>query len=248
LQPFLSLVIPALNEEDRLPLSLHQAIAFLEAQSYTSELLVVDNGSTDRTAEIAYDLGRQHAMLRLLHEPRRGKGAAVRTGMLAAEGEYRFIADADFSMPIGELNRFLPPALTGFDIAIASREVPGAVRYGEPAHRHWIGRAFNLLVRLLAVPGFQDTQCGFKCFRGVTAEDLFRVQRLEGWTFDVEVLHVAQQRGCRIVEVPIAWTYHAGSRVRVLRDSFTMLSDLIRIRRNGRRGFYAPLPPRDAAA
>jgi glycosyltransferase involved in cell wall biosynthesis len=248
LQPFLSLVIPALNEEDRLPLSLRQAVAFLEMQSYTSELLVIDNGSTDRTAEIVRDFVRRHDFLRLLHEPRRGKGAAVRTGMLAARGEFRFIADADFSMPVGELNRFLPPALTGFDIAIASREAPGAVRYGEPAHRHWIGRAFNLLVRLLAVPGFQDTQCGFKCFRGETAEDLFRVQRLEGWTFDVEVLHVAQHRGLRIVEVPIPWTYNAGSRVRVLRDSVMMLSDLIRIRRNGRRGYYAPLPPRDAAA
>jgi dolichyl-phosphate beta-glucosyltransferase len=151
-------------------------------------------------------------------------------------------------MPVGELNRFLPPALTGFDIAIASREVPGAVRYGEPALRHWIGRVFNQLVRLLAVPGFQDTQCGFKCFRGEAAEDLFRVQQLAGWTFDVEVLHVALRRGYRIVEVPIPWTYNAGSRVRVLRDSFTMLSDLIRIRRNARRGLYGPPRPRDAAA
>lgn len=248
MQPFLSLIIPALNEEDRLPLSLRQAAEFLEAQSYASEILVVDNGSTDRTSDVVLDIARRHTGIRLLHEPHRGKGAAVRTGMLAAQAQFRFIADADFSMPVGELNRFLPPALTGFDIAIASREVPGAVRYGEPALRHWIGRVFNQLVRLLAVPGFQDTQCGFKCFRGEAAEDLFRVQQLAGWTFDVEVLHVALRRGYRIVEVPIPWTYNAGSRVRVLRDSFTMLSDLIRIRRNARRGLYGPPRPRDAAA
>ena len=110
--------------------------------------------------------------------------------MGAARGEYRFICDADLSMPIEEVNRFLPPVLEGYDIAIASREAPGAVRYGEPAYRHWIGRIFNALVRSLAVPHFQDTQCGFKCFRASVAEDLFSVQRLDGWTFDVEVLFI----------------------------------------------------------
>jgi glycosyltransferase involved in cell wall biosynthesis len=244
----LSLVIPALNEEGRLPLSLPQAAAFLDAQPYPSEILVIDNGSTDRTAEVVLDLARRFPRIRLLHEPLRGKGAAVRTGMLAAQGMYRFIADADFSMPVGEINRFLPPALTGFDIAIASREVPGAVRYGEPALRHWIGRAFNQLVRLLAVPGFQDTQCGFKCFRAEAAQDVFGVQQLTGWTFDVEVLYVGLRRGYRIVEIPIPWTYNSGSRVRVLRDSFTMLSDLLHIRRNARRGTYAPRGDGDAAA
>ena len=237
--PLLSIIVPALNEEGRLPDTLAQISGFLQAQRYTAEVLVVDNGSTDRTAEIAAEFSRSHSGFRLLQHPRRGKGLALRLGMRAARGEYRFICDADLSMPIEEVNRFLPPGLEGYDIAIASREAPGAVRYGEPAYRHWIGRIFNALVRALAVPHFQDTQCGFKCFRASVAEDLFSVQRLDGWTFDVEVLFIGLQRGYRVVEVPIPWTYNPGSRVRPLRDSLTMLADLFRIRRNWRRGLYA---------
>ncbi len=237
--PLLSIIIPALNEEGRLPDTLAQIERFLQAQPYSAQVLVVDNGSTDRTAQIAADFARSHPSFSLLRDPRRGKGLALRLGIRQASGEYRFICDADLSMPIEDVNRFLPPALEGYDIAIASREAPGAVRYGEPAYRHWIGRVFNALVRALAVPHFQDTQCGFKCFRAPAADDLFGVQRLDGWTFDVEVLFIGLRRGYRIVEVPIHWTYNAGSRVRPLRDSLTMLADLFRIRLNWRRGLYA---------
>jgi hypothetical protein len=159
--------------------------------------------------------------------------------MLEAGGDYRFICDADLSMPIEELPRFLPPGMTDVDVAIASREVAGARRYGEPLHRHWVGRAFNTVVRLLAIPDFQDTQCGFKCFRGPVAEDLFSVQRLDGWTFDVEVLFIALRRGYRVREVPIPWYFEPGSRVRIATDSLAMLIDLFRIRRNWARGLYA---------
>ena len=238
--PLLSIIIPALNEEDRLPESLTKVVGFLKDQAYPAEVLVVDNGSTDRTAAIGQEFAARHSNLRLLQDPRRGKGLAVRRGLLAAQGEYRFICDADLSMPIEEINRFLPPALEEVDIAIASRETPGAVRYGEPAYRHWIGRVFNRAVKLLAVPGFEDTQCGFKCFRAQAGEDLFRVQRLDGWTFDVEVLFIALRRGYRVVEVPIPWYYTPGSRIRPVRDSFVMLADLFRIRANWRRGLYAP--------
>ena len=238
--PLLSIIIPALNEEDRLPESLTKVVGFLEDQAYPAEVLVVDNGSTDRTAAIGQEFAARHSNLRLLQDPRRGKGLAVRRGLLAAQGEYRFICDADLSMPIEEVSRFLPPALEGYDIAIASRETPGAVRYGEPAYRHWIGRVFNQAVKLLAVPGFEDTQCGFKCFRAQAGEDLFRVQRLDGWTFDVEVLFIALRRGYRVVEVPIPWYYNPGSRIRPVRDAFGMLADLFRIRANWRRGLYAP--------
>lgn len=240
--PLLSIVIPALNEEGRLPDTLTRVSTFLQAQSYAAEVLVVDNGSVDRTGEIAADFSRTHPNFRLLRDPRRGKGLALRLGMLAARGEYRFICDADLSMAIEDVSRFLPPALEGYDIAIASREAPGAVRLGEPAYRHWIGRAFNSLVRLLAVPHFQDTQCGFKCFRGEVVEDLFGVQVLDGWTFDVEVLFIGLRRGYRIVEVPIHWTFNPGSRVSPIRDSLSMFVDLFRIRRNWRRGLYAPRP------
>lgn len=236
---FLSVVIPAYNEEARLPATLGRVLAYLQRQPYTWEVLVVDNGSTDRTSDTVRSVAEGQPMLRLLREERRGKGLAVRKGLLAARGEYRFICDADLSMPIEEVDRFLPPVLGGADIAIGSREAPGAVRYGEPAYRHWIGRVFNWLVRLLAVPGFHDTQCGFKCFRAAVAEDLFSVQRLDGWTFDVEVLFIALRRGYRVVEVGIPWYFEPGSRVHPLRDSVRMLIDLFRIRRNWRRGVYA---------
>jgi dolichyl-phosphate beta-glucosyltransferase len=236
----LSLIIPAHNEENRLPDSLSRIFAFLESQNYPSEVIVVENGSTDRTAQVVEAMTLQYANLHLLREPLRGKGLAVRRGMLEATGAYRFICDADLSMPIEEVNRFLPPILKDADIAIASREAPGAIRYGEPFHRHWFGRVFNLLVRLLAVPGFHDTQCGFKCLRAEVVDDLFRVQRLDGWTFDVELLFIALKRGYRVVEVPIPWYYNPGSRVSLIPDSLAMLNDLFVIRRNWRAGLYAP--------
>jgi dolichyl-phosphate beta-glucosyltransferase len=239
LPPQLSIIIPAYNEEQRLPDSLTSIMTFIQDQTYEAEVLVVDNGSQDRTSEIVNDFTHDHPNLTLLREERAGKGLAVRRGMLEAQGEYRFICDADLSMPILEVNKFIPPSLTDFDIAIASREVNGAVRYYEPILRHWIGRIFNLLVQILAVPGFKDTQCGFKCFQASAAEDLFRVQKLDGWTFDVEVLYIALQRGYRIVEVPIQWYYHPASRVHVIRDSANMFTDLFRIRRNWKRNDYA---------
>ena len=236
--PLLSIIIPAHNEEHRLPDSLNKVLAFLQSQPYQAEILIVENGSQDRTAEIARQFIERHPNIFLIQEPEAGKGLAVRRGMFEARGDYRFICDADLSMPIEEVNHFIPPVLCDFDVAIASREVPGAVRYGEPLYRHWVGRVFNLLVRTLTIPGIQDTQCGFKCFRSEVAKDLFSVQVINGWTFDAEVLFIALQRGYRIVEVPISWYYIPGSRVRLFRDSFAMLSDLFRIRLNSRRGLY----------
>lgn len=217
-------------------------MVFLENQSYEAEVLVVDNGSEDRTADIVKDLARDYPNLHLFQEDRSGKGLAVRRGMLEAHDDFRFICDADLSMPIEEVNKFIPPVLVDFDIAIASREVPGAKRYNEPILRHWIGRIFNLFVQISAVPGFRDTQCGFKCFRSKVAEDLFSVQKLDGWTFDVEVLFIALQRGYQIVEVPINWYYDPTSRVRVMRDSINMFVDLFRIRGNWKKKLYAARP------
>jgi glycosyltransferase involved in cell wall biosynthesis len=240
LEPFLSLIVPAHNEQARLPASLTKIHEFLTSQPFSWEVVVVDSGSRDGTAQVVRDFAAHWSGLRLVQVERPGKGLAVRTGMLAAHGDYRFICDADLSMPIDQVPRFLPPAAQAADIAIASREVPGAARHDEPAYRHLIGRAFNLLVRRLTIPEIQDTQCGFKCFRRAVAEDLFRVQRLDGWTFDVEILYVALRRGYRIIEIPIPWYYNPGSRVRVVRDSLTMFTDLFRIRRNWRHGLYAP--------
>lgn len=236
--PFLTIIIPAYNEERRLPTTLPQVIAFAEQQPYPTEIIVVDNASTDRTAEIVCEAMRQHPIVSLLYQPIRGKGAAVRKGMLEGRGEYRFICDADLAMPIEQVNRFLPPACSGYGIAIASREIAGAKRYNEPWYRHLMGRVFNWIVRLLAVPGIQDTQCGFKCFTRECAQAVFTAQVIDGWAFDVEVLVIARRRGYSIVEVPIDWYYGEGSRVNPLRDSVAMVQEVLRIRRNLRRGLY----------
>ncbi|MGA9534103.1 MAG: dolichyl-phosphate beta-glucosyltransferase [Anaerolineales bacterium] len=236
--PLLSIVIPAHNEEARLPITLPRVLAHMDSRDYETELVIVDSGSDDRTGEIAADYAQSRPDVRWFRVDLPGKGLAVRTGMLASQGEYRFICDADLSMPIEQVDRFLPPQLDGPDIAIASREAPGAVRYGEPFYRHLIGRGFNTLVRALAIPRLQDTQCGFKCFRGEVAENVFRRQCLEGWTFDVEVLYIALGLGYQVVEVPIPWYYNAGSRVHVFNDSVAMFLDLFRIRLYDWRGDY----------
>jgi dolichyl-phosphate beta-glucosyltransferase len=235
---FLSIIIPAHNEERRLPPSLKAIDAFLDHQPYESEVLVVENGSQDLTAVVTEAYAADHPRVRLLSEHGRGKGLAVRGGMLAAQGQYRFVCDADLSMPIEELPKFLPPLSGDYDVAIGSREVHGARRFNEPVFRHIQGRVFSGLVKRFALPGFEDTQCGFKCFRAQAAEDLFRVQRFDGMSFDVEVIYIAQQRGYRIIEVPIDWYYRAESRVQPLADPLRMLSDILTIRRNWQAGLY----------
>jgi dolichyl-phosphate beta-glucosyltransferase len=236
--PLLSIVIPAHNEERRLPRTLEQVLAFLKQQDYSAEVLVVENGSSDRTLEIARGYAQKHSDVDVVHVAESGKGLAVRLGMLAAGGEYRFMCDADLSMPIEQVSRFLPPALTGFDVAIGSREVTGARRYDEPAHRHLGGRFVNLIIRALILPNLQDTQCGFKCFRAAIAEDLFRSQTMDGWSFDIELLFVAYRRGYRVVEIPIDWYYRRESKVSAVRDALRMTGDILRIRANARRGLY----------
>jgi glycosyltransferase involved in cell wall biosynthesis len=236
--PYLSIIIPARNEENRLPQTLAETTAFAAAQPWQTEIIIVENGSSDRTAEIAAEFAARQAAVTLLRDPLPGKGRAIRAGMLAARGEYRFMADADLSMPIGEIPRFLPPAIPDADVVIGSREAPGAVRYNEPQYRHLGGRLINTLIRLLILPGLHDTQCGFKCFRAAAAEHLFASQTLPGWSFDIELLFIARRRGCRIVELPIPWHYRAESKVRPVRDALHMLADMLRIHRNARRGLY----------
>jgi dolichyl-phosphate beta-glucosyltransferase len=235
--PFLSVIIPAHNEEIRLPLALGQLFAFLEKQVYSFEILVVENGSQDRTLQMARDFSQSHSGLRILHEDAPGKGRAVQHGMLAALGDYRFFTDADFSMPVDQINRFLPP-LCNCDVAIASREAPGAVRYSEPEYRHLTGRVYNFLIRSLVLPGLQDTQCGFKCFRAAVAADIFPHLTLTGWAFDVELLAIARRHGYTIVEIGIPWYYNPGSKLNVLQNSWRMFLDLLAIRRNLRRRLY----------
>lgn len=235
--PFLSIIIPAHNEENRLPQTLGQVVQFVEKQSFESEVIVVENASRDNTLQTAQDFAARYPMIRAIHEELPGKGRAVRKGMLVATGQYRFFADADFSMPVNEISRFLPPAID-VPIAIASREAPGAVRYNEPVYRHITGRVFNSLIRLLVLHDLNDTQCGFKMFRADAAEELFPRQTLMGWSFDVELLYIARQRGYPILEMGVPWYFNPESKVNVLRDSWRMFTDLLLIRRNGRLGRY----------
>lgn len=244
-QPFLSIIIPAYNEERRLPPTLQKIADFLRQQPYSAEVIVVENGSTDRTGDVVEQFcvtsvsPADRFRVRLLHSTP-GKGAAVKQGMLNARGEFLIMSDADLAVPIEEVSKFLPPALDprSFDVAIASREGPGAVRYDEPFHRHVMGRVFNFLVRTLAVPGVQDTQCGFKCFTRDAALFLFPLQRIDGWGFDVEILHIAARHGLRMVEVPVHWHYGQNSRIRPLQNTISMVTELLHIRTNGRRGYY----------
>ena len=247
-RPFLTIIVPAYNEAQRLPHSLTKIATFLRAQSFTTEILVVENRSTDETSAVVRNFAQTVAAsdpftLELLHSAP-GKGAAVKTGMLVGKGDYLFICDADLSMPIEEVAKFLPPQQEpkGYDVAIASREIAGAVRHNEPFYRHLMGRVFNYVVRKLIIPGIEDTQCGFKMFTRDAAAQVFPHQTIDGWGFDPEILYISHIRGLLLVEVPINWYYMAESRVNPLVDTFTMVREVLRIRRNGLRGTYEQVP------
>lgn len=239
---FLSIVIPAYNEQNRLPHTLPKVAEFVAAQEYQAEVLVVDDGSLDKTAEIAGQFAALYPFIRVIKASHGGKGHAVKTGMAQAKGQYAFLCDADLAMPIEELPKFLPPQRDHYQIAIGSREVEGAIRYNEPGYRHLMGRVFNWLVKVMAVRGFEDTQCGFKCFHHSVVQDLFSHQTIDGFGFDVEVLYIAQKRGYKIIEVPIQWYYQAESKVHPVRDTIRMVRDMILVRMNDYQGLYRQQP------
>ena len=230
-RPFLSIVIPAYNEERRLGLTLERVVGFLNTRDYSWEVVVADDGSGDATGQIVTDLAAGRPEIRLLSLPHRGKGGAVKAGMLAAVGEYRFLCDADLSMPIEQVERFLPPQLAGVDVGIGSRQAAGSRRIDEPLLRYCTSRLYNRMIRILLLPGIQDTQCGFKSFRGEVVEELFGRLEAEDFAFDIEVLYRARQLGLGMREVAIDWTYGKGSRVRPVRDGIAMVRNLLEIRR-----------------
>ena len=233
-----SIVVPAFNEEARIGSTLDDLSRFLAGHSWTWEVRVVDDGSADATCRVVEDWQRREPNIVLQREPHRGKGGAVKAGLLASTARFRFICDADLSMPVGELPRFLPPKLTDFDVAIGSREGVGARRVGEPMIRHLAGRVFNYAVQRLTIPGINDTQCGFKMFTASAVEAIFPHVTIDGWAFDIEVLSIARARGLRIVEVPIEWHYRRQSQLSLVRDGASMLRQLLRIRSLARRGAY----------
>lgn len=247
--PFLSIVIPAYNEARRLPKTLERIRAYLRdavkrwgVEGGLVEIIVVDDGSTDGTREMAKTFADCLPNLRVLHHsPNRGKGYAVKRGMLAAQGRFRLFSDADLSTPIEELDKLLPFLLSGeAEIAIASRGLPQSqLLVRQPWHREMLGRLFNLVVQVVATPGIWDTQCGFKLFYGEVAERLFFLQTLNGFAFDVEVLYLARKFGYRVVEIPVRWLNDPNTKVQTLRHGLQMLRDLLLIRLNDLRGRYA---------
>jgi dolichyl-phosphate beta-glucosyltransferase len=237
--PELSVVIPAFNEALRLPATLARIREHLAGASF--EIVVVDDGSTDGTAQQARAAGDD--CLRVIGGGRnRGKGHAVRQGMLEARGALRLMTDADLSTPIEELARLQARAAEGFEIVIASRALAGSrIEVHQPWYRESVGRAFNLLVRALLLPGLHDTQCGFKLFSARAAAEVFAAARLDGFGFDVEALVIARRRGYRIAELPVTWRNDAATHVSSLRGFLAFL-DLARIRWNAWRGRYDRAP------
>lgn len=237
-KPFLSVIVPAHNEERRIEPTLEKLVGYLSAQPFEWEVIVVENGSDDRTAEVVNSWAAEVEQVRLIFLPQPGKGWAVREGMIAATGEYRFMCDADMSMPVEHLDDFLARMAERYDVVIGSRQIEGARRFGEPSGRHLMGRVFNWVVRLVAVGGFQDTQCGFKMFRGDVAEELFRRQRTKGWGFDVEILYMAVTRQMSILEMPIDWYHEPSSKINPVSDSIQMVKDTVMARWRGVTGEY----------
>jgi dolichyl-phosphate beta-glucosyltransferase len=238
--PVISVVVPAYNEERRLERMLLEALVYFRQRGTVPEILVVDDGSRDHTSGVVGRLARAWPELRLIRlAQNHGKGYAVRTGVVNAVGSSVLLADADGATPIAELERLEEALHQGNDVAIGSRAIADAgVQIERRWYRHVMGRTFHRLVETLTVKGVRDTQCGFKLFRGVVAHDLFSRMRMSGFSFDVEVLLMAQRRGYRIAEIPVNWIHQPGSKINVVWDSIRMAADLFAIRTNCMRGEY----------
>ncbi|HTQ38125.1 MAG TPA: dolichyl-phosphate beta-glucosyltransferase [Pirellulales bacterium] len=236
---FLSVVIPAFNEEARLAETLAAVGNFLNRQAYSWEVVVVDDGSTDQTARVVTDVRALDARFQLLqYQQNRGKGYAVRYGMLHTSGKYRLFMDADNSTAIDHIAQFLTLLETGTDMVIGSRAVSGAnVLVHQPRGKEWLGKLGNRWIRFWAVPGIKDTQAGFKAFRAEAAENLFSLLTIDRWGFDVELLAIAQHRGYKIAECPIRWTNDPHSKV-TPRAYLEVLKEVLKVRLNLWRGLY----------
>ncbi len=246
--PTLSVIVPTYNEAQRIDHTIETILSYLDQQPYDSELLIVNDGSTDETSSRARRWQDRSARLRVIDIPHAGKAAAVRRGVAAASMDLVVFTDADLATPIAFLEPFREAIAAGYDVVIGSREGAGAARIGEPLLRHVMGRAFNVLVRVLLVPGIQDTQCGFKMFTRDAASDLFRSSRLYAdeeettgarvTAFDVELLVIANRRHYAIKVIPVTWTFGTQSKVSPVRDTITNLTDILKVKLFDLRGFY----------
>lgn len=244
-----SIVIPAFNEERRLDRTLEQVIAFVQQERWKAEIVIVNDGSSDATAEIVRRFARSNSNIKLVENPgNRGKGFAVRNGMLNASGDVLLFTDADLSAPIEEAPKLIEALRNGADVAIGSRWLnPSLQTQRQSVLRQVLGRVYNVLMRGILGMKFRDTQCGFKAFTRSAAHKVFPGQTIEGWGFDPEVLYLAKRSGLRVDEVPVRWGHDTGTRIHPFRDGWQMLLDMVSIRWSALRGVYVT-PQRSRAA
>jgi len=236
-----SIVLPAYNESERIAATLEKIFAHAERNTWKCEVIVVNDGSYDDTAQIVRQYAAQRSNLSLLENPgHRGKGYSVRNGMLHAHGDILLFSDADLSSPIAEAEKLFSAIKSGADVAIGSRWLKTELQIQrQPLYRQLFGRIFNLLLRLVLGLRFKDTQCGFKAFTRNAAQCLFPLQRIERWGFDPELLYLAKRFRLSVQEVPVEWSHREGTRIHPLRDGIRMLGEVLKIRWNALSGKYA---------
>ena len=233
----ISLIIPAYNEEKLITSSIKHILSYMKKKKYDFELIVVDDGSKDKTVQKVNAIKDKHLKL-ITYSPNQGKGYAVKKGMTTAKGDLLLFLDADLATPIEEIGVFLP-LMKDYDIAIGSRALKESnVKVHQPFYREFIGKTFNKIVQLLAVWGIKDTQCGFKLFTKKAANIIFKRQRISGWAFDVELLFIARKHGLKIKEHPVTWINVENTRVNPIKSSFQMFCEIIKININHIRGYY----------
>jgi glycosyltransferase involved in cell wall biosynthesis len=238
--PALSIVIPAYNEAARLEGTLGRVLDCVERRGWDAEVIVVDDGSTDETVHVVQHWMDNHSRLHLVkNDGNRGKGFSVRNGLLQAGGDIVMFTDADLSAPMEEAERLFAALAAGADVAIGSRWLDKQKQtVHQPLHRRFFGRCFNKVTKVVMGLPFQDTQCGFKAFRRDAAQTIFRLQTIERWGFDPEILFIARKLRCRIMEVPVTWGHDERSRMSYLKDGLKMLEEIAQIRWNWMRGRY----------
>jgi glycosyltransferase involved in cell wall biosynthesis len=238
--PNYSIIIPAYNEAARLGATLDRVLAYVTEKGWDAEVLAVNDGSRDGTADVIRGYAKKNPRLRLLENPgNRGKGYSVRNGMLHAQGEVLLFSDADLSSPIEEAEKLFAALAAGADIAIGSRWLRSDLQtQRQPLYRQLFGRIFNLLLRVILGLNFKDTQCGFKAFNRKAASAIFPLQKIERWGFDPELLYLGQKFRFKIVEVPVAWAHSEGTRINPLRDGIRMFLEMLKIRWNALSGKY----------
>jgi dolichyl-phosphate beta-glucosyltransferase len=230
---YLSVIIPAYNEASRLRPSLQKILAWLQTRDFAIEIVLVDDGSSDGTADVAREALEGQATYRLLrNEPNLGKALSVKRGLLEGQGKYVLFSDADLSTPIEEADKLLAELQAGADVAIASRQLPGSIlTVHQPWYREIGGKAFGKLNQFVLLPGIPDSQCGFKAFTREAAHAILAHQKLAGWAFDAELMYIARKLGMKIAQVPVTWINDPNSKVKMLRDGFEMAADLLRVKR-----------------